>query len=662
MFTLTEHVSGTPAGEYRCIASNPLGADTSRAIVVSVRESTVYYVDSAADASGDGLTWASAFADLQQALGLAQGGDQVWVAKGTYFPSRDTACAENADLRLHTFRLRPSVKLYGGFEPGAARLADRDPWRHLTVLSGDIGTRGVDSDNVCHVLCSFGCDTTARLDGFVVRDGRSEQSDAGWIGLGAGMYNDGSSPTITACVFRDNKAYEGAGMCGLQSSPVLDTCIFLRNIAVVQGGGMLNRTGSHPTLSRCRIDSNTAQAGGGICNSESSSPTLTGCTFDGNTASYGGGLCNNISSSPSVTNCAFTHNTANATLGGLGYGGGMHSWNECSATITGCSFVANNAVHGGAMSNGYSSSPVLMSCAFDTNTALGKGGGMHNYTTSGPTLTNCTFTQNTAGEGGGMHNEQSSPTLTNCTFEGNVVRARPGEQQLGGGGVANLNASPTLVGCIFSGNTADIAGGLANGGSSPNLTNCVFSANVARVVGGGLTNASSSPSLVNCIFNGNTADQAGGGMFNSEASPHLVNCTFSSNTAAGSVGGGICNTFSSHPVLANGLLWDSPIFNQPAEAGVEASETALHNTVCLAGNSNCPFVDAPGPDGTTGTADDDLRVDPGSATADRVIDTGDNSKVPAEVSTDLAGNPRIMDGDGDGTATVDPGAYEYQVQ
>ena len=39
------------------------------------------------------------------------------------------------------------------------------------------------------------------------------------------------------------------------------------------------------------------------------------------------------------------------------------------------------------------------------------------------------------------------------------------------------------------------------------------------------------------------------------------------------------------------------------------------------------------------------------------IDTGDN--LSASGASDLAGNLRIVDGDGDGNATVDMGAYEY---
>jgi len=42
------------------------------------------------------------------------------------------------------------------------------------------------------------------------------------------------------------------------------------------------------------------------------------------------------------------------------------------------------------------------------------------------------------------------------------------------------------------------------------------------------------------------------------------------------------------------------------------------------------------------------------------IDAGDNSLVPSGVTTDLDGNPRIVDGNNDGKPVVDIGAYEKQ--
>jgi uncharacterized repeat protein (TIGR01451 family) len=65
----------------------------------------------------------------------------------------------------------------------------------------------------------------------------------------------------------------------------------------------------------------------------------------------------------------------------------------------------------------------------------------------------------------------------------------------------------------------------------------------------------------------------------------------------------------------------------------------------------------PGQDGLWGTEDDDygeLRLQVDSP----AIDAGNTLSVT--VATDLAGNPRIADGDGDGRAAVDMGAYERE--
>jgi hypothetical protein len=47
----------------------------------------IYYVNQNAGGAGTGSSWTNAFIRLQQALAVAQNGDQVWVAKGVYKPT-----------------------------------------------------------------------------------------------------------------------------------------------------------------------------------------------------------------------------------------------------------------------------------------------------------------------------------------------------------------------------------------------------------------------------------------------------------------------------------------------------------------------------------------------------------------------------------------------
>lgn len=188
-----------------------------------------------------------------------------------------------------------------------------------------------------------------------------------------------------------------------------------------------------------------------------------------------------------------------------------------------------------------------------------------------------------------------------------------------------------------------------------------------------MTNSQSSHStVINCIFLGNNAE-TGGGMDNrNNSEPMLVNCTFSDN-AATNYGGGIC-CHNSNPSLSNCILWDNiaPGGNEIAlqdgsviyvnfcdlkggQAGIY--DDLLGNTINWGiGNIDTDplFADPNGPDGISGTEDDNLRLLADSP----CIDTGDNSIVDANI-TDLDGNLRILDGDRDGEAVVDMGAYEF---
>ena len=206
---------------------------------VMVRPSgEIIYVDVDATGIPDGNSWQTAYTDLQSALTEASSGDEIWVAEGTYRPSVEHG---GSGERFKSFQLKNGVALYGCFAGMETSLDERAWALRETILSGDIGIEGDDSDNCYHVFyhpADTALDNTAILDRFTITGGKADGSyphDAG-----GGMYNDAASPTLTNCTFEGNSAYRGGGMANSYSSPALTNCTFSGNSAVLHGGGMYN--------------------------------------------------------------------------------------------------------------------------------------------------------------------------------------------------------------------------------------------------------------------------------------------------------------------------------------------------------------------------------------------------------------------------------------
>ncbi len=225
-----------------------------------------------------------------------------------------------------------------------------------------------------------------------------------------------------------------------------------------------------------------------------------------------------------------------------------------------------------------------------------------------------------------------------------------------GGGVYINRSSPVLSNLNINGNTATYGGGMTNFSSSPVIFNVDISRNTANT-GGGMYNYNWSsdeakPILTNVTICGNTANNNGGGIYNSSSSPTLTNVSISRNTANNN-GGGIDNNRSS-PQIRNSIIWGngiasittyggSPVYSYSLVEGITAEGVILSNIN--------PFFE--------NAENGDLRLQKNSS----CINTGDNTlfdagKVPdlSAITTDLAGNPRIIDG------KIDLGAYEFSGQ
>ena len=159
------------------------------------------YVKANAAGLNNGTSWANAYRSLQSTLGLSTC-TEVWVAKGTYKPTKRT---NSSDPRSATFQLKNGVAIYGGFAGTETVLTQRKPALNPTILSGNIGSTAVATDNTYHVVTGSNTDNTARLDGFTITAGKADgTSSPDWFG--AGMLIDAGSPNLKNLILSGNQA------------------------------------------------------------------------------------------------------------------------------------------------------------------------------------------------------------------------------------------------------------------------------------------------------------------------------------------------------------------------------------------------------------------------------------------------------------------------
>jgi hypothetical protein len=242
----TNDVSGNPR-KFESIAGGSLidmGAYERQQLTYS---GTILYVNQAVSSSGDGTTWATAFKTLQEAIQLScPNVTQIWVAKGTYYPTADeTRNFSPTDVRTKTFLMKNNIAIYGGFlgnEASNYDLSLRNFTANETILSGDIDQNNtLDNNNAYNVVVNVNTDNTAILDGFTVTGGYYGP-DPGFPlrkARGSAMYNYSSSPTIRNCIFSKNVGFYG-NTYNLTSSATFTNCVFVQNdnnAAFNEGGG-----------------------------------------------------------------------------------------------------------------------------------------------------------------------------------------------------------------------------------------------------------------------------------------------------------------------------------------------------------------------------------------------------------------------------------------
>ena len=313
-------------------------------------------------AGADGLTWGTAFADVQPALDRAPCGCEVWVAAGTYLPTMSLdAPGAPPDPRDLSFVLWPGAHVLGGFAGAETDAAARAPG-HETILSGDLGVAGSTDDNAYHVV--VGADG-ATLDGLTIRGGEANEigpaqgAGAGLLviaaamtlrdvivsdndaDVGAGIYGDDRSTFhVVGCTFARDTANDGGGLFAVGDSAVVESTLFEDDQGVFSGPA-ITAAAKTLTVTDSHFLRNRGDSGGAVTVSGGTA-TFDRCWFEGNEAgSFGGAMLVRFGATARLESTVLVAN------GSVGFGGAVAVW-TASLALEGTTVVDDYAAFGGA--------------------------------------------------------------------------------------------------------------------------------------------------------------------------------------------------------------------------------------------------------------------------------------------------------------------------
>ena len=319
---------------------------------------------------------------IQAGVNLAAPGDTVEVACGTY----TAGAVLNGGIVVRSETGLPgcvTIDVVAGTEAFRATNLSQGVvifGFRMTAPPGDARGMVVSGSNVTVRDCEFAGFSSESLFGMglsmddasnLTLDRSLFEDNSGL--LGGGIYSTSSALTMTDCVMRRNRAFEGGALALEFSEATILNCDFIENEAISPkeestpaGGAISNRDATAAlTISDCMFENNSAEYGGCISSSDASGREPTGIThsvFRGNDASNEGSVISDVYDNfsfgglYSMDDCVFMENQMFVIAAQVQIRSSLfvHNLGECvraqgSSTIENCTFAQTAASNGGVI-------------------------------------------------------------------------------------------------------------------------------------------------------------------------------------------------------------------------------------------------------------------------------------------------------------------------
>ncbi len=622
-------------------------------------QSSTLYVDSSVTNSGNGTTWSNAISDLSVALEKAMKDsliDNIHIAKGTYYPKKlpfkqngvntipvEMTSTQNID---RTFHIKAGLKVYGGFPSGGGTY---DPVINKTILDGskangipyDTARTIIYIDNTGYNLANN--DTTI-INGFIIQNGYSKQSNGSGIYLGGG---------------------EGGGIYCAHQNVIVQNCKFYNNFSTNGGGGIAS-TGKNILI----LNNEFSKCGNAI-----SVRNDTAYIIDNKIYNNGSGIISKKNKVYVKGNFIEDHHYVGISLIDMLDDAYIeeNTISNCKSRGLDVYHCPRSFIHGNTITD---------------NWTTNQGGGIRIVKGKHIVSDNLILrdSANRIG-GGGLYSEEAVLTITGNTFSNNFVNDK-------GGAIYTYNDTTIVKGNIITDNLAEDHGGVYISGYYDTIVNNIIANNTAISSSGGGTFVCQEANIVmgNVICN-NTAVFIGGILVESYNMSVVSNNTFYSNVATTNLidvsGGALFLSKTYSYKCSNNIFWKNKIGNSDTVSGADFyvwnsssplrltntefknnllqlpptnytkgqigyydlgsnAVNNIHNVDPLFANPILPM----GVDGIFATIDDGLQLSNNS----QLLNAGDSTLILSSIIEDISGRKRVFDNN------IDMGAYELSCE